>query len=471
MHRTPRRDAIGPDKSTRLGRVRVALVLISVAAVAADLCGGVEAARSAPPLSSPLSAVVTVPQVIALPVSVPSVPTPTVSVPSAPTPSVSVPPVSVPPVSVPSTPTPSVSVPSVPPPSVSVPSASAPTVSAPSVPMPAVQGTPAGPDGPSPSSGTSAGSGSEPSTSSAPSDSASPRALSPDASGTGRGAPSQAGSRVRRTGGADSTAKVPATRTSPQAVRRALRELHGCVPSLSTDARSLLRQRAGSGSAKPRSLAALSVSLEISRAAVINRLRRALGRLRTVAQTTGCAGTSIATDLQTGSSTLSGDEGGAPTADRSAVLGVGAHGGPSSQRGPASGSEAAPRPATETAGPGTELLVGLVLLMLAITGVGGLASRRVGPSRRPRPRRTVTPRLYSLAMRAGFRYSHPRDALVLRGIGERFGPVLVRDSGRGRTARPPLESGLDRAEVRASRRSADDERNGRQARRHAGPRR
>jgi hypothetical protein len=191
----------------------------------------------------------------------------------------------------------------------------------------------------------------------------------------------------------------------------------------------------------------------ISRAAVVNRLRRAIGELRTVAQTTGCGGTSIATTaLETDSSTLLGDEGGAPTADRSAVLGVIAHGGPSSRRGPASGSETAPEAAAEESGPATGLLIALVLLMLAIVGVGALVSRRVGPSRRPRPRRTVTPRLYALAMRAGFRYSYPRNALVLRGIGERFGPVLVRDGGRGhrRTARPPFESGLDRAEVKAS---------------------
>jgi hypothetical protein len=278
---------------------------------------------------------------------------------------------------------------------------------------------------------------------------------------------------VRRAGGAGRTTAIPALSTSPQAVRRALRELSGCAASLSTEARSLLRQRAGSGSAAPRSLAALSVSLGISRAAVINRLRRAIGELRTVAQTTGCADASLVTVLRTGRSTLSGDESGAPTADRSAVLGVSAHGGPSSQRGPTSGSAAVPRPAAGEAGPETELLVALLLLMLVIIGVGGLASRRVGPSRTPRPRRTVTPRVYALAMRTGFRYSNLRDALVLRGIGERFGPVLVRDSGRGRrhTARPPLESGLERGEVRASRRSPEDDRESRRARRHAGPRR
>jgi hypothetical protein len=278
---------------------------------------------------------------------------------------------------------------------------------------------------------------------------------------------------VGRAGDAGRTAAIPAIGTSPQAVRRALRELHGCVPLLSAHARSLLRQRAGFGRVEPRSLGALSVSLRISRAAVLERLRRAVGELRTVAQTTGCAGTSIATNPLTGSSTLFGDGGGAPAADRSAVLGVSAHGGPASQGGSAPGSGTARRPAAGTAGPGTALMVALVLLMLALVGAGGLASRRVGPFRRPRPRRTVTPRWYSLAMRAGFRYSELRDALVLPGIGERFGPVLVRDGERGRrrTARAPLESGRDGAEVRASRRAPAGRREGRQARRHAGPRR
>jgi hypothetical protein len=265
---------------------------------------------------------------------------------------------------------------------------------------------------------------------------------------------------VRRAGGAGSRAATPAIATSPQAVRRTLRELHGCVASLPPKARSLLRQRAGSGRAEPRSLAALSVSLGIPRAGVIGRLRGAIGELRGVAQRTGCAGISIPADLQTDSSTPLGRKAAAPTADHSAVLGVSAHGGPSSQPGTVSDSEAAPRSAAEEAGPGDELLLALVLLMLAIVGVGGLASRRFGPSRRPRPRRMVTPRLYSLAMRAGFRYSQPRDALVLRGIGERFGPVLVRDGGRRRPRpdHPPVESGLGRAEPGASRCAPGDER-------------
>jgi hypothetical protein len=132
------------------------------------------------------------------------------------------------------------------------------------------------------------------------------------------------------------------------------------------------------------------------------------------------------------------------------VSGVSAHGGPSAQQGTGSGSsESAPRTAARETGPGVELLIVLVLLMLLLIAIGALASRRVGPYRRPRRRRAVTPPLYSLAMRAGFRYSHVRDALVLRGIGERFGPVLVRNSGRGDTA-PPLEPERDRTAVGAA---------------------
>jgi len=434
---TPRRDAIARERVTRHGLVRVALVLVTVAAVAAALCGVVEAAVSASPFPSPSTAVVAVPHVRIPSVSAPSVPIPVV--PSAPAPGVPVPPVPVP-----STPTPSVPAPSAP----------TPPVPAPSVPTPAVQGAPA------------AGSGARPATSSPPSDSASPRSLPQDAGATirGRGAPSRAGSRVRRAGGAGSRAAIPAIGTSPQAVRRALRELGGCVSSLSTEARSLLRQRAGAGRAGPRSLAALSVGLGISRAAVIGRLRRAIGELRAVARTTRCAGTSIPANLLQTGSTLLGNEGDAPTAGRSAVRGVSAHGGPSPQRGSAPGSEAAPPPAAGGAGPRDELLIALLLLMLAILGVGGLASRRVGPSRKPRRRRTVTPRLYSLARRAGFRYSRPRDALVLRGIGERFGPVLVRE----RIALP--QPGRDRAGVSASGRASGNEREGHQARRRAGRR-
>jgi hypothetical protein len=455
MRGTPRRNVIVPERAGRLGWLRAGRLLVMVAAVAAGLCGGVEAAGSAPSLSSASDAVAAVPQVSSPSVSVPSVPVPSVSVPSAPTPSV---------------PVPTVPVPSAPAPTVPAPSVPTPHVSTPSVPTPADQGALAAPSRPSPSSGPSPGSGGQPS---APSGSASPRSRSQDAARTGRGVPSRPGSGVRRAGGTGSTTTIPAIGTSPQAVRRALRALHGCVPLLSKEDRSLLRQRAGSGSAEPRSLAALSVSLGISRAAVLDRLRRAIRELRTLAQTTACAGTGIATmNPLTGASALFGGHGGTPVADRSGVLGYSAHGGPSSQRSPAPGSGVAPGPAAGEAGPGTGLIVALLLLMLALVALSGLASRRMGPFRRPRPRRAVTPRLYALATRIGFRYSRPRDALVLRGIGERFGPVLVRDGGRGRTAHPPLESGRDRGEVIASRRSARSERESRKTpRRPAGRRR
>lgn len=53
--------------------------------------------------------------------------------------------------------------------------------------------------------------------------------------------------------------------------------------------------------------------------------------------------------------------------------------------------------------------------------------RRLGRHRPvPRPRRTVGPRLYGLARRSLFRFSRHRGALVLRGVGARHGPVLVR---------------------------------------------
>jgi hypothetical protein len=281
-----------------------------------------------------------------------------------------------------------------------------------------------------------AASASGPSTAAAPASSAAPRSLSRHASRTKRGPSRARGRRAHHAGGA---AAVRADETSPPAVRRALRELSGCVPALPANARSLLRRRAGSRSAAPRSLAALSAGLGIPRAAVVARLRRAVGALRTVARSTGCAGTSIAASPLQGAATLLGDAGGTPPAGRSAVLGASAHGGPSS-RDPAPGTGVAPRAAAEEAAPSIEWLLVLALLMLAVVGAGGLVGRRFGPSRRPRPRRRVSPRAYALALRAGFRYSYPRDALVLRGVGERFGPVLVRDRGRGRTARRPLAS-------------------------------
>jgi hypothetical protein len=45
--------------------------------------------------------------------------------------------------------------------------------------------------------------------------------------------------------------------------------------------------------------------------------------------------------------------------------------------------------------------------------------------RRPRPRTFVHPALLSVA-RVAFRHSFTRDAYVLRGVGDRHGPVLKR---------------------------------------------
>jgi hypothetical protein len=56
----------------------------------------------------------------------------------------------------------------------------------------------------------------------------------------------------------------------------------------------------------------------------------------------------------------------------------------------------------------------------------GRSWRRLGRARPlPRPRRTVGPKVYWLATKTGFRFSYHRNALVLRGIGGRHGPVLL----------------------------------------------
>ena len=41
----------------------------------------------------------------------------------------------------------------------------------------------------------------------------------------------------------------------------------------------------------------------------------------------------------------------------------------------------------------------------------------------PRPRRSVSPKVVKIASPL-FRYSQTRDAYVLRGVGDRIGPVL-----------------------------------------------
>jgi hypothetical protein len=68
--------------------------------------------------------------------------------------------------------------------------------------------------------------------------------------------------------------------------------------------------------------------------------------------------------------------------------------------------------------------------------------RRLGRTRPlPRPRRTLGPKAYWLASKTGFRFSYHRNALVLRGIGGRHGPVLLL---RG-AAVPPLSTDSARA--------------------------
>jgi len=65
------------------------------------------------------------------------------------------------------------------------------------------------------------------------------------------------------------------------------------------------------------------------------------------------------------------------------------------------------------------------------------------PRAAARPRREVTSRTLRLARLAGFRHDPVRGAYVLRGIGNRFGPVL-RDRAAG--PRLPLDnrSGVER---------------------------
>jgi hypothetical protein len=65
--------------------------------------------------------------------------------------------------------------------------------------------------------------------------------------------------------------------------------LDGCLSSLATADQQLLQDRAGRSGSAPQSLAVLSRRLEVSRAAVRGRIRRATGRLRALAQRTGCA--------------------------------------------------------------------------------------------------------------------------------------------------------------------------------------
>jgi hypothetical protein len=77
-------------------------------------------------------------------------------------------------------------------------------------------------------------------------------------------------------------------------------------------------------------------------------------------------------------------------------------------------------------------MLALALLSLVVAVLCGVAIRLhwagvlpQQPSRAvPRRRWHVDHRVYELALRHGFSYSRRRDALVLRRIGRRWGPVL-----------------------------------------------
>lgn len=72
-------------------------------------------------------------------------------------------------------------------------------------------------------------------------------------------------------------------------------------------------------------------------------------------------------------------------------------------------------------GPGPWLmLAGLIVASVLLTGAALSRRFRV----RPRRRHSITPGKLTIARLAGFRYSHGRDAYVLRLVGNRFGPVL-----------------------------------------------
>lgn len=108
---------------------------------------------------------------------------------------------------------------------------------------------------------------------------------------------------------------------------------------------------------------------------------------------------------------------------------------PQPSREPA-GSALPETPFETGAGPWPPLLV-LVAVPFAVAAVA-LALRSFNTESvtrtQPRRRRGVGPTTYRLARLCGFRYSAWRDALVLRGVGERIGPVLKVRARRG----PPL---------------------------------
>ncbi len=80
-----------------------------------------------------------------------------------------------------------------------------------------------------------------------------------------------------------------------------------------------------------------------------------------------------------------------------------------------------------------ELVV--VAMVLALALLAAAATAPLPARSAPRRRRTVGPHAYALARRCGFRPSYLRNALVLRGVGHRWGPVLrLRDDVRHRPA-------------------------------------
>lgn len=94
----------------------------------------------------------------------------------------------------------------------------------------------------------------------------------------------------------------------------------------------------------------------------------------------------------------------------------------------------------------TLLVAALLATVLACAGLAIIAGRHGRPrdararGRRrtvPRRRRTVSPLVYAIALHAGFRYSSWRDALVLRVVGRRYGPVLRRRTAREAPVRAP----------------------------------
>jgi hypothetical protein len=84
----------------------------------------------------------------------------------------------------------------------------------------------------------------------------------------------------------------------------------------------------------------------------------------------------------------------------------------------------------------------LILFVVCAFGIATVRLRWAGvpPWRRsrtvPRRRRHVGRRAYALALRFGFRYSYARDALVLRLVGRRWGPVLKLATPTGTAASP-----------------------------------